>query len=96
VYRTREVGNSIDVPQQLQRESGNVPNRNDPVVDMDGVRSMLEKLKLETAQELGIQNYESLDKGSISAKVNGTIGGYVTKKLVALGMQTLAKQGQWY
>jgi small acid-soluble spore protein A (major alpha-type SASP) len=53
-------------------------------------------MKMETARELGIQNYESLDKGSLPARVNGSIGGYMTKKLVALAEQTLAKQGQGY
>lgn len=61
---------------------------------VDGARSLLEQMKYETAQELGIQNYDSLDKGSVSSKVHGTIGGYMTKKLVAYAKAQLERQGQ--
>lgn len=52
----------------------------------------LEKMKLEIAAELGIENYDSIDKGSLPSRINGMVGGSMTKKLVELGQQQLAKQ----
>ncbi|HZK70299.1 MAG TPA: alpha/beta-type small acid-soluble spore protein [Clostridia bacterium] len=43
----------------------------------------LNKFKEETANELGIKNYESADKGSLSSRQNGSIGGEMVKKMIA-------------
>jgi hypothetical protein len=42
----------------------------------------LKNMKNETATELGITNYDSMDKGTLSSRQNGYVGGYMTKKLV--------------
>lgn len=56
-----------------------------------GVENILNKMKLEIAEEFGMSNYDQLDKGNISARDNGKIGGEMTKRLVALGMKSLTK-----
>jgi hypothetical protein len=53
----------------------------------------LKNFKMEVASELGIANYESLDKGQLSSRQNGNVGGNMTKKMVAFAEQALS-QGQ--
>ncbi|HLO04423.1 MAG TPA: alpha/beta-type small acid-soluble spore protein [Symbiobacteriaceae bacterium] len=55
-----------------------------------GARAALEQLKMETATELGIANYAQTYKGDLPSRVNGSVGGYMTKKLVALAEQQLS------
>lgn len=54
---------------------------------------VLERLKLETAQELGIQGYEQRDKGDLPSRVNGSVGGYMVKKMIALAQAKLNDGG---
>lgn len=42
----------------------------------------LKQLKTEVASELGMANYEQTDKGNMTSRQNGYVGGYMTKKLV--------------
>ena len=42
----------------------------------------LKRLKTEVASEIGLQNYESIDKGNLSSKQNGSVGGEMVKKMV--------------
>lgn len=42
----------------------------------------LNKLKTEVASEIGLQNYESVDKGNLTSKQNGSVGGEMVKKMV--------------
>jgi hypothetical protein len=42
----------------------------------------LNRLKTEVASEIGLQNYESVDKGNLSSKQNGSVGGEMVKKMV--------------
>ena len=39
----------------------------------------LDRFKLEVASELGIQNYDSIDKGELTSRENGSVGGGVNK-----------------
>ena len=57
-----------------------MPNTNKPAVQ--GSENILDKLKFEVANEVGIPNYDSIDKGNLTARKNGKIGGNMTKKLV--------------
>ena len=41
----------------------------------------LKSLKTEVANELGLADYEQADKGNLTARQNGYVGGYMTKKL---------------
>jgi hypothetical protein len=50
----------------------------------------LNNLKTEVANELGLSNYEQADKGNLSARQNGYVGGYMTKKLVEMAEQQLS------
>ena len=47
-------------------------------------------MKTEIANELGLANYESMDKGNLTARQNGYVGGYMTKRLVEMAEQQLA------
>ncbi|AOT68844.1 alpha/beta-type small acid-soluble spore protein [Geosporobacter ferrireducens] len=63
-------------------------NRNRAVVPE--ARTALNQMKLEIAGELGISNYESIDKGNLTARQNGYVGGYMTKRLVETAERSLA------
>lgn len=58
-----------------------------------GASSALDKFKMEVAGELGISNYDQIDKGQLSSRQNGYVGGNMTKKMVAFAEQALS-QGQ--
>ncbi|EZR26889.1 alpha/beta-type small acid-soluble spore protein, partial [Clostridioides difficile] len=45
-------------------------------------KAALNQMKLEIANEIGLSNYENIDKGNLTARENGYVGGYMTKKLV--------------
>ena len=47
-------------------------------------------LQTEVANELGLSNYEQTDKGNLTARQNGYVGGYMTKKLVEMAERQLA------
>ena len=50
----------------------------------------LKSLKTEVANELVLSNYDQMDKGNLSARENGYVGGYMTKKLVEMAERPLA------
>ena len=50
----------------------------------------LNSLKTEVTNELGLSNYEQTDKGNLTARQNGYVGGYMTKKLVEMAERQLA------
>ena len=52
----------------------------------------LNSLKTEVANELGLSNYEQTDKGNLTARQNGYVGGYMTKKLVEMAERQLARK----
>ncbi|KGE16314.1 alpha/beta-type small acid-soluble spore protein [Paenibacillus wynnii] len=54
----------------------------------------LEQLKFEVAQELGITLSPDGYQGNKTSYENGSIGGYITKRLVTLAEQQLAGQFQ--
>ena len=47
-------------------------------------KAALNQMKLEIANELGMANYDAVDKGNLTARQNGYVGGYMTKKLVEM------------
>ena len=53
-------------------------------------KAALNQMKLEIAGELGISNYENIDKGNLTARQNGYVGGYMTKKLVEMAEKQMA------
>ncbi|MCJ0222695.1 alpha/beta-type small acid-soluble spore protein [Clostridioides difficile] len=50
----------------------------------------LNQMKLEIANEIGLSNYENIDKGNLTARENGYVGGYMTKKLVEMAERQMA------
>lgn len=54
-----------------------------------GARESLEQMKLEIAAELGLHDYDKIDKGELTARQNGYVGGLMTKRLVEMGQQAL-------
>ena len=66
-------------------------NGNTPTVP--SASSALNSFKMEAANELGISNYDQIDKGQLSSRQNGYVGGNMTRKMVAFAEQALA-QGQ--
>ncbi|MEL7564503.1 MAG: alpha/beta-type small acid-soluble spore protein [Dehalobacterium sp.] len=62
-------------------------NNNEPV--RRGAASALDKFKVEVANELGLANYQDIDKGNLTSRQNGYVGGNMTKKMVAYAEQAL-------
>ncbi|MGI6065606.1 MAG: small, acid-soluble spore protein, alpha/beta type [Bacillota bacterium] len=62
-------------------------NNNEPV--KRGAASALNRFKTEVANELGLANYEQVDKGNLTSRQNGYVGGNMTKKMVAFAEQAL-------
>ncbi len=64
-------------------------NNNNKIV-VPEAREALNQLKLEIANELGINNYDNIDKGELPSRVNGYVGGYMVKKLVESAQNQMA------
>lgn len=45
-------------------------------------RHGLDRFKAEVASEVGIANYDSIDKGNLSSRQNGYVGGFMVKHMV--------------
>ena len=67
-------------------------NNNQKVVPQ--AKQALNQMKLEIANELGMSNYQQMDKGNLTARENGYVGGYMTKKLVEIAEQQMAGKQQ--
>lgn len=63
-------------------------NNNTPVVS--NAKNGLNNMKMEIANELGITGYDTMDKGNLTARQNGYVGGYMTKRLVEMAEQQLS------
>ena len=61
---------------------------------MTQVKNKLTQMKLEIAAEFGIEDYDSIDKGNLSSRTNGKIGGEMTKRLIELGKMQLVQMTQ--
>lgn len=53
-------------------------------------RQALNSMKAEIASELGLTNYEATDKGNLTSRQNGYVGGYMTKRLVETAQRQLS------
>ena len=67
-------------------------NNNQKVVPQ--AKQALNQMKLEIANELGMSNYQQMDKGNLTARENGYVRGYRTKKLVEMAEQQMAGKQQ--
>jgi small acid-soluble spore protein A (major alpha-type SASP) len=52
-------------------------------------RQGLDRFKAEVASEVGITNYESVDKGNLTSRQNGYVGGFMVKHMVEAYEQNL-------
>jgi hypothetical protein len=50
----------------------------------------LDQFKVEVASELGLSNYANMDKGNLTSRDNGYVGGTMVKKMVEAYEQGLA------
>ena len=66
-------------------------NGNNRVV-VPEAKEALNQMKLEIANELGLQNYDKIDKGNLTSRQNGYVGGYMVKNLVELAQKQMAGQ----
>lgn len=64
-------------------------NRSNRIVN-PSAKPALKNMKTEIASELGISNYDNIDKGNLTARQNGYVGGYMTRKLVEMAEQQLS------
>ena len=65
-------------------------NNNNNKTAVPQAKQALNQMKLEIAGELGMSNYENIDKGNLTARQNGYVGGYMTKKLVEMAEKQMA------
>ncbi|WP_297418215.1 alpha/beta-type small acid-soluble spore protein [Clostridium sp.] len=42
----------------------------------------LNKLKTEVASEIGLKDYEHIDKGNLTSRQNGYVGGFMVKHMI--------------
>lgn len=54
-------------------------------------RQALNQMKIEIASELGISNYDGIDKGNLSSRQNGYVGGTITKRLVEFAERNMGR-----
>ena len=69
-------------------------NNNNNKTAVPQAKQALNQMKLEIANELGMANYQQMDKGNLTARENGYVGGYMTKKLVEMAEKQMAGKGQ--
>ena len=49
----------------------------------------LNNFKYEVANELGMNNYQSMDKGQLTSRENGYVGGYMVRKMIQYAEQNM-------
>lgn len=59
---------------------------------MPEAKEALNQMKLEIANELGMSNYDAVDKGNLTARQNGYVGGNMTKKLVEMAQNQMSNK----
>ena len=57
-------------------------NSNSRGPDVKNAENPLSRMKLEIATELGIPNYDKLNKGDLPARIHGKIGGNMVRRMV--------------
>ncbi|OMF24152.1 spore protein [Paenibacillus sp. FSL H8-0548] len=67
--------------------------RNSNTLVVPQARAAIEQLKMEAAQQLGVQFSQTGYNGNLSTRDAGSIGGYITKKLVQIAEQQLGQRG---
>ncbi|NPV25849.1 MAG: alpha/beta-type small acid-soluble spore protein [Firmicutes bacterium] len=66
--------------------------RNRNAAAFPGAQQVLDKFKYEVANELGIgAQWANGDRGSLPSRVNGAVGGYMTKKMIEFAEAQMAQ-----
>ncbi len=65
-------------------------NNNSNRLVVPEAKAALDQMKLEIAKELGFPNYDSIDKGNLTSRENGYVGGYMVRNLVKSAQDQLA------
>lgn len=52
-------------------------------------RKALDMLKVEVARELGLHNYDNMDKGSLTARQHGQVGGNMVKRMIEMAKNNI-------
>lgn len=64
-------------------------NRSSNKLVVPEARQALNQMKTEVASELGMSDYSSMDKGNLTARQNGYVGGNMTKRLVEMAQNNM-------
>lgn len=56
---------------------------------VQGASPALDAMKYEIAGELGMGNYNSMDKGNLTSRQNGYVGGFMTRKMVQFAEENM-------
>ena len=67
-------------------------NRSNPPAASNAY-GFLNNFKYEVANELGINNYQNVDKGQLTSRENGYVGGYMVKKMIQYAEQNMPGAG---
>lgn len=70
---------------QMSRNSSNKPAA-------PNAYGFLNNFKYEVANELGMNNYQNIDKGQLTSRENGYVGGYMVKKMIQYAEQNMPNQ----
>ena len=65
-------------------------NKSSNKIVVPEARQALNQMKTEIASELGMSNYASMDKGNLTARENGYVGGNMTKRLVEMAQNNMS------
>lgn len=66
----------------MERNSSNKPAA-------PNAANFLNNFKYEVANELGMSNYQNVDKGQLTSRENGYVGGYMVKKMIQYAEQNM-------
>jgi small acid-soluble spore protein A (major alpha-type SASP) len=89
-FGTQAGGVQQQFPTQTQTAAQGGDGSSNNQILVTQARSALEQLKQQTAAELGIQNYAQQYKGDLPSRVNGSVGGFMVKKMIALAESQLS------
>lgn len=69
-----------------------MPNNRRNRVEIPEAKKALNQLKVEVANELGIPDYDKIDKGNLTARQNGYIGGNMVRKMIQFAEESMSNQ----
>ncbi len=57
-------------------------------------RHAINQMKLEIAEGFGLTDYDKIDKGSLTSRQNGYVGGTITRTLVEIAQRQLGEHSE--